>query len=121
MERGRLRTRCHHASILPRSAHAQVFGLGAKRTAARGYVIQDDAGSEENRAAGGPGPEPPILSERSLDGRGSTTIYNGHRWGPQAECHEPPVVRPELGLGWPESEHRWTWTTCRAASLGCSE
>jgi hypothetical protein len=75
MERGRLRTRCHHASILPRSAHAQVFGLGAKRTAARGYVIQDDAGSEENRAAGGPGPEPPILSERSLDGRGSTTIY----------------------------------------------
>ena len=28
--------------------------------------------------------------------------------------------RPELGLGEPESTHRWTGTTCRAAPLACS-
>jgi hypothetical protein len=39
--------------------HARVFGLGAERVAARGYrdVILDDSGSEEDRAAGGPGPD----------------------------------------------------------------
>jgi hypothetical protein len=26
----------------------------------------------------------------------------------------------KLGLGWPQSAHRWTGTTCRAASLDCS-
>ena len=65
MEQGRLRTCVHPAvTIRPRCAHARVFGLGAGRAAARGCIIPDDSGSEEERAAGGPGPEPPILSGR---------------------------------------------------------
>ena len=53
MEQGRLATYVHPAeSIRPRSAQARVFGLGAERAAARGYVIPDDSGSEEERAAG---------------------------------------------------------------------
>jgi hypothetical protein len=32
----------------------------------------------------------------------------------------PTVVRPKLGLGWPEYAHRWTGTTCRAALLDYS-
>ena len=79
MEQGRLGTYVHPAvTIRPRSAHARVFGLGAERAAARGYIIPDDSGSEEERAAGGPGPEPPILSGRGArahwDG-GGTTIH----------------------------------------------
>ncbi len=42
----------------------RVFGLVAERAAARRYVIPDESGSEEERAAGGPGLEPPILSRR---------------------------------------------------------
>ena len=38
-----------------------------------------------------------------------------------ARSHEPTAVRPELGLGWPESARRWTGTTYRAASLDGSE
>jgi hypothetical protein len=65
MELGRLGAYVHPAvNIRPRSAHARVFGLGAGRAAARGCIIPDDSGSEEERAAGGPGPEPPILSGR---------------------------------------------------------
>ena len=43
--------------------------------------------------------------------------------GARRRSHEPTAARqePELGLGWPESTHRWTMTTCRAASLNCSE
>ena len=41
--------------------------------------------------------------------------------GARRRSHEPTAVRPELGLGWPESTHRWTGTTCRAASLDGSE
>ena len=53
MEQGRLGTYVHPAvSIRPRSSQALVFGLGAERAAARGYVIpaRDDSGSEEDRA-----------------------------------------------------------------------
>ncbi len=35
----------------------------AECAAARGYITPDDSESEEERAAGGPGPEPSILSE----------------------------------------------------------
>ena len=63
MEQGRLGSYVHPAvTIRPRSAHARVFGLGAERAAARGYIIPDDSGSEEERAAGGAGPEALILS-----------------------------------------------------------
>jgi hypothetical protein len=41
--------------------------------------------------------------------------------GARRLSHEPTAVRPELGLGWQESTHRWTGTTCRAALLDCSE
>jgi hypothetical protein len=41
--------------------------------------------------------------------------------GALRRSHEPTAVLPELGLGWPESTHRRTGTTCRAASLDCSE
>ncbi len=52
MEQGRLGTYVHPAvSIRSRSAHARVFGLGAKRAVAHGYVIPDNSGSEEDRAA----------------------------------------------------------------------
>ena len=125
MEQGRLGTYVHPAvTIRPRSAHARVFGLGAERAAARGYIIPDDSGSEEERAAGGPGPEPPILSGRGArahwDG-GGTTIHAMDIEGARRRSHEPTAVRTDLGLGWPESTHRWTGTTCRAASLDCSE
>jgi len=50
MEQGRLRTRVHPEAIIrPRSAHAQVYGLGAKRAAVHGNAITDDSGSEEER------------------------------------------------------------------------
>ena len=42
-----------------------VFGLGAERSAARGYVNADDSEDEAQRAAGGPGPKSSIR-----DGRG---------------------------------------------------
>ena len=111
-------------TIRPRSAHARVFGLGAGRAAARGCIIPDDSGSEEERAAGGPGLEPPILSWRGAPTRsdgGGTRIHAMDIDGALRRSHEPTAVRPELGLGWPESTHRWTGTTCRAASLDCSE
>ena len=92
MEQGRLATYVYPAavSIRPRSAQARVLGLGAERAAARGYVIPDDSGSEEERAAGGAGPQPPIERARSagwrryndtwpqiLSGRGVLTHWDG--------------------------------------------
>jgi hypothetical protein len=114
MEQGRLGTYVHPAvTIRPRSTQARVFGLGAER-AADGYVIPDDSGSEEGRAAGGPGPEPPILSGPGAltlwDGRG-TKIHTMDIEGARSRSHEPTAVRPELGLGWPESAHCWTGKT----------
>ncbi len=47
------------------SAQDRVFGLGAALAAARGYAIPDDSEGEDERAARGPGPEPPILSGRA--------------------------------------------------------
>jgi hypothetical protein len=35
--------------------------------------------------------------------------------GARRRSHEPTAVRPELGLGWQESTHGWTGTSCRAA------
>ena len=40
--------------------------------------------------------------------------------GARRRSHEPTVVLPELGLGWPKSTHLWTGTTCWAASLDCA-
>ena len=40
--------------------------------------------------------------------------------GARRRSHEPTAVRQELRLGWLESAHCWTGTTCRAASLDCS-
>ena len=66
----------------------------------------------------------PILSGRGArahwDGRG-TTIHAMDIEGASRRSHELTAVRTDLGLGWPESTHRWTGTTCRAASLDCSE
>jgi hypothetical protein len=41
--------------------------------------------------------------------------------GARSRSHGPAAERPALGLGEPESAHRWTWTTCRAAPLACSD
>ncbi len=41
--------------------------------------------------------------------------------GPRSRSHGPEAERPALRLGEPESEHRWTGTTCRAAPLACSD
>jgi hypothetical protein len=125
MEQGRLGNYVHPVvTIRPRSAHARVFGLGAGRAAARGCIIPDNSGSEGERAAGGPGLEPPMLSGRGAPTRsdgGGTRIHTMDMDGARRRSHEPTAVRPELGLGWPESTHRWTGTSCRAASLDCSE
>ena len=43
-----------------------VFGLGAERSAARGYVNADDSEDEAQRAAGGPGPKSSIRDERGV-------------------------------------------------------
>jgi hypothetical protein len=40
---------------------------------------------------------------------------------PAAGVNGPAAERPALGLGEPESTHRWTGTTCRAAPLACSD
>ena len=45
----------------------------------------------------------------------------GYRRSPQAESWTDCGAATELGLGWPESAHRWTGTPGRAASLDCSE
>jgi hypothetical protein len=50
--------------------------------------------------------------------------YNGLQgYPPSARTNEPGQMAglPKLGLRWPESAHRWTGTTCRAASLDYSE
>ena len=86
----------------PCSAHAQVFRLGAERAAGRGYVMQDDSGSEEDRAARGPGREPQMLR-----GRGALTHWDGGGTGMHAMViegasnrrHEPTAAQPEFGLG----------------------
>ena len=88
----------------------------------------DDSEDEEQRAAGGPGPgaaDPErVRSAPSLGWRRymAQWIHAMDAEGARRWSHEPTAVRPELGLGWPESTHRWTGpqTTCRAASLDCA-
>jgi hypothetical protein len=41
--------------------------------------------------------------------------------GAPSRSHGPAAERPALGLGEPESTHRWTGTTCQAAPLACSD
>ncbi len=41
--------------------------------------------------------------------------------GASSRIHGPAAERPALGLGEPESAHRWTVSTCRAAPLACSD
>jgi hypothetical protein len=60
-------------------------------------------------------------------GGGLETLHGGAGEGPEpadiegarSRSHGPAAERPELGLGEPESTHRWTGTTCRAATLAC--
>jgi hypothetical protein len=59
-------------------------------------------GLETSRSTGG-GPEPADIE------------------GARSRIHGPAAERPVLGLGEPESTHRWTGTTCRAAPLACSD
>ncbi len=74
-------------TIQPRSAQALDFGIRAERAAARWYIVPDDSGSKEERAAGGPGPEPLFLSVHSLGWRRYNDTCNRHRGsqGQQAE------------------------------------
>ncbi len=41
--------------------------------------------------------------------------------GARSRSHGPAAELPALGLGEPESAHRWTGTTCQAAPLACSD
>jgi hypothetical protein len=41
--------------------------------------------------------------------------------GARSRSHGPTAERPELGLGEPESMHRWTGTTSWAGPLACSD
>jgi hypothetical protein len=58
---------------------------------------------ETSRGAAGGGPGP-------ADIEGASSLSYGAA-----------VERPELGLGEPESMHRWTGTTCLAVTLACSD
>jgi hypothetical protein len=137
-QQGRLGTYVQPAATIrprtARSAHARVFGLGAERAAARGCIILDDSGSEENRAAGGPGPEPPILSGRGAPiGMAELQGYMVQGYMPWTSMEPGPSggVMNRLRCGrssdsdstasQQESTHRWTGTTWQAASLDCSE
>ena len=126
MEQGRLLTYVQPAavSIRPRSAQARVLGLGASAPRPADMSSRTTQGARRN------GPrEDRARSRRSWGGRGALTHWDGggttiHAMdieGARRRSHEPTAVRTDLGLGWPESTHRWTGTTCRAASLDCSE
>ena len=90
-------------------------------------IFANDSGSEEERATGGasPGATDPerARSTHSSGWRRYMDTCNGHRGSPQTETHG---VMNRLRCGrssdfeWLESAHRWTGTTCRAASLDCS-
>jgi hypothetical protein len=57
-------------------------------------------------------------AERSLvDGGGGTRVHVVDIDGARRRSHGLTAVWPELGLGWPESTHRWTGSPGRAASL----
>ncbi len=58
---------------------------------------------EMSRGGAGGGPEPADIE------------------GARSRSHGPGAELPGLGLGEPESMHRWTGTTCRAAPLACSD
>ena len=70
---------------------------------------EDHAGSRRSWAG----------AERSLVDGGGTRVHVVDIGGARRRSHEP-TAGPELGLGWPESTHRWTGTPGRAASLDCS-
>ena len=71
------------------------------------------------RGRSGPGAADPERPH-DWDGGGARTRATDSE-GARSRSHEPAAVRPNLGLGWTESAHRWTGTTCRAAPLDCSE
>jgi hypothetical protein len=60
-------------------------------------------GLETSRSGAGGGPEPADIE------------------GARGRSHGPAAERPVPELGEPESTHRWTGTTCRAAPLTCSD
>ena len=117
MEQGRLGTYVHPAvTIRPRSAPCPSLRTRSPRMHHPRRLGE--------QAAGGPGLEPPILSGRGAPTRsdgGGTRVHAMDIDGARRRSHGPTAVRPELGLGWQESTHRWTGTTCPAASLDCSE
>jgi hypothetical protein len=51
-----------------------------------------------------------------VEDQGPADIEGARSWS-----HGSAAERPALGLGEPESVHRWTGTTCRAAPLACSD
>ena len=48
-------------------------------------------------------------------------VVRSRHQGARSCSHEPAAELPELGLGRPESAHRWTGTTCRVVLLDCYE
>jgi hypothetical protein len=71
---------------------------------------EDHAGSRRSRAG----------AERSPVDGGGTGVRVMDIDGARRRSLEPTAGWLELGLGWPESTHRWTGTPGRAASLDCS-
>ena len=71
---------------------------------------EDHAGSRRSWAG----------AERSPMDGGGTRVHVVDIDGARRRSHEPTAGWLELGLGWPESTHRWTGTPGRAASLDCS-
>ena len=71
---------------------------------------EDHAGSRRSWAG----------AERSPMDGGGTRVHVVDIDGARRRSHEPTAGWLELGLGWPESTHRWTGTPGQAASLDCS-
>jgi hypothetical protein len=99
----------------------------------RSYKLHTAAAPVEDRGAaqathgGGTGGGPGTTRRRRRWRTGASRSGTGGGPGPadiegaRSRSHGPAAERTEPGLGEPESTHCWTGTTCRAASLSCSD
>ena len=114
--------RCRTGRVGRTSGLHYAAGPGAARLGTSGEVgpgtdvprmlprREDHAGSRRSWAG----------AERSPMDGGGTRVHVVDIDGARRRSHEPTAGWLELGLGWPESTHRWTGTPGRAASLDCS-
>jgi hypothetical protein len=102
--RAHVRRTVHRRGQRRRSYKLHIGGIEDRSR--RSYRLHNggsDGGLETSRGGAGGGLEPADIE------------------GARSRSHGPAAELPELGLGEPESTHRWTGTTCRAAPLACSD